>query len=168
MSQHISIILKALVWHISQYGLKGEPFVEPCNYVTSRGGRSEMGRERREPVGWLMNTSGDSLSSWGKEWKYDGARDSFLLCVTIPSLSEWTLKQDEAECRKQIDFDYRFEQIGIGIQRENHTLLWTHNGFFIRVCVFMSTSVLSVDICVCVCVHLMRATALSTSNKTPI
>lgn len=57
-----SIILTVLVKHISQYGIK----VDLCNYVTSWGGRRELGRERGGPVAWLMNTLWDSLSLWGK------------------------------------------------------------------------------------------------------
>lgn len=68
MSQHESITLTVLINHISQYGLKVEPFVEPCNYVTSREGEEGDGAsEGGGPAGWLMNTPGDSLSSWGEE-----------------------------------------------------------------------------------------------------
>lgn len=49
MSQHESITLTVLIKHISQYGLKVEPFVEPCNYVTSREGEEGDGASEGGP-----------------------------------------------------------------------------------------------------------------------
>lgn len=105
-----------------------------------------------------MNTPGDSLSSVGEELKVRWVRhSSSLLCVTLPSLSEPTLKQYEAERRETnrqpLTLIIGLTELGSEYQRKNHTLLSTHNGFFMTACV--SVCALHADICV----RPMRATA---------
>lgn len=88
-----------------------------------------------------MNTPGDSFSSWGKNWEYDEQHSSSLLCVTLPSLSEPTLKQYEAERRETnrqpLTLIIGLAELGSEYQRKNHTLVSTHNGFFMTACVSM-------------------------------
>lgn len=87
--------------------------------------------------------------------------NSLPLWVNIKTGWAWAWKTN----RQPLDFDYRFGQIGIWLQRENHTLLRNHNGFFMRayVCVIC----LSIYMCVFLCVYLADE-CVSTSIKTPI
>lgn len=120
-----------LVKHISQYGLK----VEPCNYVTSWGGRRAMGREgaserargacglTNEYPGGFSLIVGEELKVW---WVRTTFKLSFMCDTSLPLWADIKTVWSRAQKNKQaaLDSDYRFESIGIRVQKgKNRTLI---------------------------------------------
>lgn len=74
-----------------------------------------------------------------EEWKYDGANDiqAFFYVRQFPlPLSEWTLKEDEAEHRKQIGSPWLWLYVWANWNqstKESHSLFGTCNRFFMEV-----------------------------------
>lgn len=89
-----------------------------------------------------------------EEWKYDGANDiqAFFYVRQFPlPLSEWTLKEDEAEHRKQIGSPWLWLYVWANWNqstKESHSLFGTCNRFFMEVSIHG-----------CVCVYASEMTA---------